>query len=365
MMLLVTTAPAADVWRGAPAYPNGGMDTWFGSYYNTSAQHDHRLRIGGWGDYYYSMLRFNLSGLPQVASQAVIWVYAINDGGTPTPINWWKIGQQWQAGSVSYPTFPWGTLAYLGQTTSPVAGNWYGVNITSFYNAWRAGTIGNQNYGFLVSPASNNNNYSSFSSSTQVGYGPELQVTYTPQWHDSIIKLKWPLASPAYASRVVTQAFNVNWAGGGQCPPGVPKKHNGTDFQASAGTAVYAGEDGIVKEVTYSPLWGYNVVLEHYRPTGGNFTTVYWHINPASGIVVAGSGQTPTFVPKGMQIGTVANLGGNTHFHLGVRNGTYSAGVSGTGALPQQTCTDPGGATYPGMPAGFIDPNNTSNVIFN
>lgn len=359
MALLISTAPAADVWRGAPAYPNGGMDTWFGSYYNTSAQHDYRLRVGGWGDYYYSLLRFNLSGLPRVATRAVIWVYAINDGGTPTPINWWKVNQSWQSGSVSYSNFPW-FLTYLGQTTAPTPGYWYGVNITSFYNAWRAGTPGSQNYGFVVSPQNNNNNYSSFSSSKQIGYGPELQVTYTPQSNDNIIKLKWPLASPSYANRVVTVGgnFGANW-NNTYCG-GLIKKHNGTDFQASAGTAVYAAEDGIVKEVLYDDPWAYNIVLEHYTLSGGNFTTVYWHVIPTSGIAPASSGQTPVFVPKGMQIGTVANLGGNTHFHLGVRNGVYAAGVSGTGGLPQNNCSG-----YPAFPANFIDPNNTNNVIFN
>jgi len=349
---------SADKWVNPAPYPVG-MDTWFGSYYNKTAQHDYRLRVGGWGDWYYTLLRFDLSGLPQNATNAYIWRYTINEG-TPTDINWYRIGAQWHSGTVTSSNFPYASLTSLFWTSAPTPGYWYITNITSEYNQWRAGT-GNLNYGLFLAPVSNNNNYSSFYSSTQGGgIGPWLQVTYTPQADDNKIKLRWPLGTP-YASRVVTQAFGVNWAGGSECPPGVIKKHSGTDFSAPIGTAVYAAEDGVIKHVDAHPPWAYHIVLEHNHPQGGKYTTVYWHVTPASGITAM---NPPIFVPKGMQIATIANLATGSHFHFGVRVGTYNNPVSGIGALPQSTCTDPDGTTYPGFPENFIDPNNINNVLF-
>ena len=69
-----------------------------------------------------------------------------------------------------------------------------------------------------------------------------------------------------------------------------------------------------------------------------------------------------------MQIATVADLtsyGHDTHFHFGIRKAPYTANFSLAGALPQQTCTDPGkNFAYPAMPEYFVDPNNTNNVLF-
>jgi hypothetical protein len=46
--------------------PADGMDTWYGSIYNkTGMPNDSSLKVGGWGDTYATLLRFNLSGLPQ------------------------------------------------------------------------------------------------------------------------------------------------------------------------------------------------------------------------------------------------------------------------------------------------------------
>ena len=104
--------------------------------------------------------------------------------------------------------------------------------------------------------------------------------------------------------------------------------------------------------------WASNIVIQHTSPTGGKFTTVSWHVNPATGI------SRGTFVPKGMQIGTVADLtpyGHGTHFHFGIRIGAYVARVSGLGALPYATHPCDG---YPVFPAGFVDPEDPNYVLF-
>lgn len=319
---------AADKWVNPAPFPVG-MDTWFGSVYNTTAQHDNRLRVGGWGDMYNTLLRFDLSGLPQVADGAYLWLYAINEGA-PTNINWSMIGKQWQSSTVGSSDFPLpsNVLFPVGTTSAPTPWQWYVLNITGIYNAWRS-SVSYKNYGLYLAPVSNNNNYSSFYSSTQGGgYGPWLQVTYTPQANDNVIKLKWPLSTAKPATPTAGGAFGDPWGNGITKCVGLPMTHAGVDIPNTIGNPVYAAEDGFVREVlpaTQTGGWASAIVLEHNHPSGNNtkYTTVYWHVNPVSGVVVAPVGQSPTFIPKGMQIATIANISpnGGSHLHFGLRIG--------------------------------------------
>lgn len=166
------------------------------------------------------------------------------------------------------------------------------------------------------------------------------------------LTLGWPLDT-ARSGLSVTQAYGANWVGGNcATDSSVTQKHNGTDYSASYGTIVKAAEAGVVKEVTYASPWAYNIVIEHTATTGWKYTTVYWHVDPYVSV--------NSNVTKGQQIGSVANLGTNTHSHFGVRIGNYLASSSGTGALPVTTCNG-----HPPFSDGFIDPENTNFVNFN
>lgn len=358
LLLCTTQAWANLVWRQPGPFPDG-MDVWYGSVYNKTGVHDGKLQVGGWGDEYDTLARFNLSGLPQVADQAIVYLYAFpkGDASTPTPINWYLITSQWHSGAVGWDTRPASVL--LGSTPASPTNGWYGVNITTYYNQWRSGNSSSLNYGLRLAPVYNNNRFDMFYSSSALAGGtrPLLYVYYTPRADDNILKLKWPLSVPR-SSLTVSLGF------GGQsplkCSDGTNKEHNGVDYSAGQGTAVYAAEDGVVKESVYdsSGLWAYNIVLEHTSPTGGKYTTVYWHVNPVADVSASNPGG---FVPKGMHIGTVANLGTRTHFHFGIRIGAYTPGVSGLGALPYATHPCNG---YPVFPAGFINPEDHTIVIF-
>lgn len=344
------------VFRKPGPFPVG-MDTWLPK--NGSAQHDSGLRVGiltGVEDI--SFVRFDLSGLPVTANKAYLWLYANGySGTTPTTMNVSRVSSQWHSGKLTWASQP-SSVGWLS-AIAPTPNGWYRIDITPIYNQWRS--TGYLNYGLKLSGnTTTNNRFNLFSSSSSATASnrPELDVYYTPQANDNIIKLKWPLAT-SYASRYVTQKFSDPWAGDDAYCGGLRKKHNGTDFRAAAGTPVYAAEDGIIKETKPVAGWASNIVLEHSHPVSGKFTTVYWHVNPVPDVTTSNPGG---FVPKGMQIGTVADLassGHATHFHFGLRIGSYVSGVSGTGALPQTNC---GG--YPAFPAGFIDPNNIANVIF-
>jgi murein DD-endopeptidase MepM/ murein hydrolase activator NlpD len=369
--LLMFSAPlaanAAVVWVKPGPFPDG-MDTWYGNVYYTSSQHDGKLLVGGWGDEYDSLVRFNLSGLPLTATQAIVWLYAYPTGGTPVNINWYLNTTQWHTGSVTWSTRPSANPLFYTNAPPTIPG-WYGVIFTTQYNAWRSGNTATPNYGLTMRPAANNNNFDAFYGSGYTGntsLRPELDVYYNTSGTDSIPKWKWPLASPSYASRTVTQAFGAfPWAGGGTCPAGVQKYHNGTDYSTGGvgGATEYAPEDGIVKEsITDSSGWGSNIVMEHTAPNGTKYTSVIWHITPNADVIASNPGG---FIPKGAPLGTVANLVSPKvpHFHLGMRMAPYSYPTSGAGALPQSTCTEPNGLTYLGYPASFLNVENTSNVM--
>jgi murein DD-endopeptidase MepM/ murein hydrolase activator NlpD len=303
------------------------------------------------------LLRFDLSGLPQSADAVYLYLYPTSSG-TPTNINWYLITNQWQSGTVNSTTNLNG--AYIWTTGVPNFAYWYTVNITSIYNQWRLGG----NYGLQLKPVSNNNNYTVFRSSTYGGgSGPWLRVDYTPQANDSVIKLKWPLGTNNVSRVVGGYHWDDPWIS--SCG-GYVKKHNGTDYSATAGWPVYAAEDGVVREKTLSSQgWRYNLVMEHNHPVSGKYTTVYWHVEPLVNV--------NDFVPKGMQIATVANLATGPHLHFGLRIGAYSTAVfngtnyAGTGGLPQTNCQDnpPTGPWYPAFSSSsFISPENTSNVLF-
>jgi murein DD-endopeptidase MepM/ murein hydrolase activator NlpD len=358
-LLSITAASAELVIARKPGPFPDGMDTWLPK--NGSAQHDSGLRVGiltGVEDI--SLVRFDLSGLPQVATRAYLWLYANGySGTTPTAMNVSRVSSQWHAGKVTWASQP-ASVGWLS-AIAPTPGGWYRVDVTPIYNQWRSAAY--TNYGLkFAGNTTTNSRFNLFSSSGATAANrPELNVYYNPQANDKIIKLKWPLAT-SYATRVVPQGggFGSDWAGDAKCN-GLIKKHNGTDFRATPGTVVYAAEDGIIKEVLppSSAGWASNIVLEHNHPIAGKFTTVYWHVVPVADV----SGSNPGgFVPKGMQIATIADLSSyqhGSHFHFGLRIGSYAAGVSGTGALPQTNC---GG--YPAFPAGFLDPNSSANIIF-
>lgn len=96
---------------------------------------------------------------------------------------------------------------------------------------------------------------------------------------------------------------------------GVQQFHNGVDFAAPKGTAIYAAYDGEVVAASYSATMGNYVMINH----GDGLCTIYMH---ASELYVK-KGDT---VVKGATIAAVGSTGRSTgnHLHFSVRlNGSY------------------------------------------
>nr|WP_302020551.1 M23 family metallopeptidase [uncultured Acetatifactor sp.] len=105
---------------------------------------------------------------------------------------------------------------------------------------------------------------------------------------------------------------------------GVEQFHNGVDFAAPKGTAIYAAYDGQVVAAAYSATMGNYVMIDH----GDGLYTIYMH---ASALYV----NRGDMVAKGETIAAVGSTGRSTgnHLHFSVRlNGSY---VSPWGYLSQ------------------------------
>lgn len=98
---------------------------------------------------------------------------------------------------------------------------------------------------------------------------------------------------------------------------GVQKFHNGVDFAAPTGTAIYAAYDGKVVAAAYSSSMGNYVMIDH----GSGLYTIYMH---ASKLYVSNG----DVVVRGETIAAVGSTGRSTgpHLHFGVRlNGAYTS----------------------------------------
>lgn len=97
----------------------------------------------------------------------------------------------------------------------------------------------------------------------------------------------------------------------------VEQFHNGVDFAAPLGTAIYAAYDGVVVAATYSATMGNYVMIDH----GDGLYTIYMH---ASALYV----EKDDVVVKGETIAAVGSTGRSTgnHLHFSVRlNGEYTS----------------------------------------
>jgi hypothetical protein len=155
-------------------YPGGGRD-------------DFELRVGGWGDLYWSLIQFDLAGLPKVAKSVTLELFDHGDDGTPAEMYLDRITEFWDWRTQGTgrdrqrlwwadrpATTPWRAAPLL----RPVRGQWYVIDITDLYIAWMAGTY--PNYGIQSRPRSNMNNFNEFDScdSPNVSQRPRVVVTY-------------------------------------------------------------------------------------------------------------------------------------------------------------------------------------------
>lgn len=144
--------------------PGGGLD-------------NEDLRVGGWGDEYYSLLEFDLTGLPNHASAALLYLYCHAQDGGGTTMYLDRITEFWdwktQGTGQDHERLWWADRPSAVQwepnpVTNPTPGQWYAIEITELYNAWQAGV--HPNYGIQLRPVNHGaNNFNTFYSSDYLG----------------------------------------------------------------------------------------------------------------------------------------------------------------------------------------------------
>jgi len=159
----LTEANAKDIWSTsvysyAPGGggPGGGLE-------------NDRLRIGGWGDEYVALLQFDLPDV-SCGSRVSLELYNNNDSRSPTPMylnvitapwDWQRGDRLWWRNMPS--SQPWENRVL----PAPGLNAWFSIDITSLFQKWCTKEL--PNYGLMLRPVENNNNYDTFYSTRYSG----------------------------------------------------------------------------------------------------------------------------------------------------------------------------------------------------
>ncbi|MFA6131338.1 MAG: DNRLRE domain-containing protein [Patescibacteria group bacterium] len=157
-----------------------GVDVWITSMYSYDDNYgvdNTVLQVGGFGDQYYSLIRFNTSQAPLHTTSAVVYLYAIPRGDTSSPIGMYvdRVTSWWDE-SVGWNEAPSAVL--LNSLPTPMRNEWYAIDITDTYNCWQSGEC--PNYGIQLRPTKVFNNFNVFYSSDYMenpSLRPKLVIT--------------------------------------------------------------------------------------------------------------------------------------------------------------------------------------------
>lgn len=316
--------------------PGEGKDIWTTSVYSYApggggpggGLDNEWLQVGGWGDLYYTLIEFDLTGLPPIALSARIDLFVGQSKGYGTTgvyldritefWNWRTQGTGSDRERLWWADRPSATQWIPGSLPAPIVGQWYSIDITDLYNAWKAGTY--PNYGVQLRPVSNSNRWNEFYSSDYLG-DPSLRpklVIQVPS--EDCTSVTWPVDNfdeskitthyrGSYGPPCKDNSMNHNIPGAG--------RHPGIDYGVGFGTAVKAIADGIIdldvppknlagnnpKKENKNGGWGGLVIITH-ECLGGVYS-IYAHLSNYSPEIwkQKNAGNTKIAVKKGDIIG--------------------------------------------------------------
>lgn len=304
--------------------PYRGTDVWLSSYYDYSSDYgvdDATLAVGGWGDYYWSAIKFDLEGLPSTATSCALYMWAYSNGGSSTPVsmNVYALVNSWDENAGWYNT-TWSGYN-LGTIPAPTTGQFNGFSFTSVYNYWKDGSIANG--GLLLMPTANNNRFNYYHSSdySVPTYRPYLTIQYTETVTPPSLKL--PL--PGNRSWVVTTEIG-GWDAadpGNQLSTHTSGNYFSIDFGPSSSPSysgdipIYAAASGKIAYAGSSTPNGYYVVINHNNVVSESdgYTTRYLHLKYSPSVTTGNN------VSQGDLLGYMGDTGqaDGVHLHFGVR----------------------------------------------
>ncbi len=302
-------------------YPE--MDAFVGSKYQTSTVGDTKtIRIGGWGDEYVGLWRFDVSTIPKgsIINNAWLYMYPDEDANDKenklvTSCDIMLLTKSWKEDGTRY---------------SNIRGNNYGkiklsendgftFDAKEFVQNWMNGS----NYGIALIPNQTRNNYYHFPSrEARGGSKPRIVVNYT----EAPPSFKMPLPS-GKSWQLTVEPGGGKFYGGSDDPYHKGEKHYSLDFVpryltsskkvvTATDVSILAMAGGYVLEVgndRNNPN-GYYVKIDHDgdgdKRTG--FQTVYGHTQDTP-LVKKGS-----TVVQGQKLGIMGNTGISfgTHLHV-------------------------------------------------
>jgi hypothetical protein len=189
------TAPPAEIPRATvrPAAPapahliipltqSNSKDIWSTSVYSYApggggpggGLENDRLRVGGWGDQYVALIAFDLPNV-DCASKVALQLYNSADSPSPTPIYLTLITSpwNWQRGDRLWWRDLPGTSSWQNRVLpAPDVNAWTTIDISDIFEKWCTKQM--PNYGLMLKPVLNNNNYDAFYS-TRYEANPDLR----------------------------------------------------------------------------------------------------------------------------------------------------------------------------------------------
>jgi|GEM_PF-1548834 len=334
---------------------------WFNNSFNKSLVQDSKLQIGGWGDTYCSVIKFDLIGLPAAVDYTCFYLHAIPSGSVkPSQVSLWLISTPWSPSTVGWNgSIQVNQNGYYWLVSSEVNSWRTGYDITGWYNGWKNGTY--QNNGILVWPYNGDGSqrFDRFDSSRVSAPTEAMNVSLRPILRfDFIPSIQFRIPLPGNHSWLVTTEI-----GGYDCFGVYNPYHDGNNYfsidfswrniaVSGATTYTVSSDIPVIAAATGRVLFagkdrpdvgnGYYVVLNHSDNVNdrSGFTTRYLHLkyppSHANGDILREGDR----VEIGDQIGVMGSTGTlsngqpsstGTHLHFGVR--FNNSGASSTPEL--------------------------------
>jgi hypothetical protein len=135
------------------------------------------LRVGGWGDQYYTYVQFDLTGLPAIPAASATLRLRVKGVNNAPSMFFERVTGAWDEDS-AWSNQP-GGAAISTVPAATAANTWYDLDVTSTFNGWMDGSY--PNYGVRLRPSAyNNNNFNEFWSGDYAVAAdrPQLVIVY-------------------------------------------------------------------------------------------------------------------------------------------------------------------------------------------
>jgi hypothetical protein len=133
--------------------PGGGKD-------------DDELKVGGWGDWYFSLIRFRVPPTHRRPKFVGLALYAKENDGASVPINLDRLISRWdfpKGGTLWWRDRPGQRAVTTDPLPAPKKDEWYVIDVTALVNDWVDGKF--ENFGLQLRPAHQFGSFNFFVSS--------------------------------------------------------------------------------------------------------------------------------------------------------------------------------------------------------